>query len=248
MCTKTAIPDTSLNTQGPPSVRLPTQYVKYIQRCFRQSIPHRLFGISTWFSLSSKWNLHFCIYYCRYSHFRINITVQRILYGNLCTETFSHDCCYSLKNSFPPNHNSFHRTLWEDPFIFVSLFSYLRNWFTQELLPVQCVSDTGYLNWVLVSPCESAHLPFITGAVHDCVDTPVKESILFLESWDVNWTGGVMNSATLVSHPETAKMRILEGSLPLPTPFCARYSEQIHQLSFSPVRLWTYVSYLVCLW
>lgn len=89
----------------------------------------------------------------------------------------------------------------------------------------QTTSACLILWWVLVSPCEGAYLPLITGTVHDGVDTPVKESIFLLESWDENWTGGVMDSATLVCLPEATKMCILAGSLPLPAPFCARHSE-----------------------
>jgi hypothetical protein len=73
--------------------------------------------------------------------------------------------------------------------------------------------------------------------MHDGVDPPVKQSILFLESWDVQRTGSVMNSATLVGHSETAQMSIFVGSISFPTPLGTRYPEQFHQLSFAPVRL-----------
>jgi hypothetical protein len=50
-----------------------------------------------------------------------------------------------FKNSYPPNHNSFHRTLREDSFISVTFFPYLCNWFTRESPPIQiddqCMSD-----------------------------------------------------------------------------------------------------------
>jgi hypothetical protein len=73
--------------------------------------------------------------------------------------------------------------------------------------------------------------------MHDGVDPPIKEPILLLKSCDVKRTGSVMNSATLVGHSETSQVSILEGSISFPAPLGTRYSEQIHQLSFSPVRL-----------
>jgi len=73
--------------------------------------------------------------------------------------------------------------------------------------------------------------------MHDGADPPVEESILFLESWDVQRAGSIMKSATLVGHSETAQMGVFVGSISFPTPLGTRYSEQIHQLSLSPVRL-----------